>query len=89
MTDELVGTKKKIAKLLEKHGVFDIEDEVLALTVSSGGRVCSKCGGKKLVYGEPENYKTIKFCPTCNGTGRTKVVKKTLGEIIKEHQDGR
>ena len=30
---------------------------------------CHECGGKKFVYGEPENWKTLRLCPTCYGMG--------------------
>ena len=59
---------------------FPIDDnDLLALTVSSGGGVCPECGGLPVHY----RLSFDKPCPTCNGTGQKQP--KTLGEIIKEN----
>ena len=64
-------------------------DQILSLPVNRGG-MCPECKGvKKIQYGK-KGVNPIYFvkCPVCNGTGRTKVVEKTLGQLVKEHQDG-
>ena len=48
--DELVGIKKKIAKLLEKHGVFDIEDELIAIVLKEVAWRIEKMDTERLNY---------------------------------------
>lgn len=45
-------------------------------TVSSGSGVCE--------FYQNGELRHFDDCPGCNGTGHTKVVEKTIGEIIKE-----
>ncbi len=84
--DELAGIKRQWAKILEEHGVFDIEDELLACTVSSG-KDCPWCGGSGKGFDLSGGVTKQIDCPACNGTGQKQL--KTLGEIIKGHQNGR
>ena len=44
---------------------------------------CSECCGEKLVYGEPENWKTLHLCPTCYGMGGYVAVEP----LIKEEEN--
>ena len=81
--DELAGIKKQWAKILEEHGVFDIEDELLDATASSGG-TCPECKGEGGWDTRQYDPEPPTMCLNCGGTGRTGVVEKTIGEIIKE-----
>jgi len=62
-------------------------DQILSLTVSSGGGKCPECKGEKKIL----NHSVYDYwmpCHVCNGTGQKPIVTKTLGQLAKEHQDG-
>ena len=99
--DELAGIGEKIAGIIDKAIIADMvsgqfgptpyAQEILNLTVSIGGRKCDMCNGHgKILPYQLDNGSYIykDDCPACGGTGHAKVVEKTIGEIIKEWEDG-
>ncbi len=78
--NEHLGNLKEY--LLDKES-FMIADQILSLTVSSGGGDCSECEGERMIKDvDDEGEVVVLDCPTCNGTGQKQP--KTLGDIIKE-----
>ncbi len=99
--DEL-ATWEKIAEVLLEFRGWDSDNEyviaveadkrvaqILSLTVSSGGK-CPECKGVGEIFhrGVIDTLKAWSRCTACNGTGQKPIVTKTLGEIIKEFEDG-
>ena len=63
----------------------DDVEAILSLTVSSGGK-CPECENG-YIWKYRHNTERYPYpCYTCNGTGQKQP--KTLGEIIKEFEDG-
>ena len=88
---ELFKVTHPFEELIEDNYYRKWEDDVeaiLSLTVSSGG-ACPECKGEKMVDSPHGTIKGSykKLCPTCDGLGQKQP--KTLGEIIKEFEDGR
>ena len=91
--DELAEVREKIAHLpvtmpasLPKQFVgTDLADRILALTLRRGGGKCDGCkGGRKvIIIGKHVG------CPTCKGTGKLPVEEKSIGDLIKEWQNGK
>lgn len=72
------------APLEVRANCFEYADQILSLPVSSGG-VCPECKGSKKLQPYFDHCFSNR-CPACNGTGQKQP--KTLGEIIKEGEDG-
>ncbi len=64
-------------------GCLSKADQILSLTVSSGG-VCPECKGRKQTYFASDRI-PLQDCTACNGTGQKPIVTKELREIIKEN----
>uniref|UniRef100_A0A6M3LJM5 Uncharacterized protein n=1 Tax=viral metagenome TaxID=1070528 RepID=A0A6M3LJM5_9ZZZZ len=92
--DELAGIREKIARFISefkdwdgarqyvKDGWLYKADRILSLTVSSGGEMCDH-------FNETLRTYYIMGCPYCNRTGQKPTVTRTIGEIIKEWEDGK
>ena len=93
--DELAGIREKIARFISefkdwdgarqyvKEGWLYKADQILNLTVSSGGGVCPECKGNCGIRGIRWDEIITKKCPTCNGTGQKPIATKTLEEWAK------
>ena len=64
------AAQKKLATLLEKHGVFDLEDEILSL-FGETGEECIACDGEGEIDLRDSSPRTTdyKTCEVCKGTG--------------------
>ena len=69
---------------IQEGFVAKISRRLLSLVVSSGGGKCPVCKGNRTILNIWDNTQD---CITCNGTGQKQP--KTLGEIIKEWEDGK
>ena len=65
MTDKLDGVRGKWQKILEHHGVFDREDELLNTPIPIEGG-CQEGEGTGLIGGSGINDR----CDDCKGTGK-------------------
>ncbi len=52
---------------IPRQDLQKLSDLGLVIKVEREIPKCSECGGKGLVYGEPENWRTITICSTCYG----------------------
>ena len=69
MTDKLEKVRGKWREILEYHGVFDIEDELLNTPITIEGGVCPECLGAKMLW-DSLSHSMDYPCPTCKGTGK-------------------
>jgi len=82
ITWETVGAEKAI-----KRKGYELADQILSLTVSSGGGKCPKCDGFKKVLGRRGTI--MCYCPTCSSTGSVKKEEISIGDLIKEWKERR